>query len=790
MNKILLWLSLMAFAVIANAKTVAWYRLDCLEVGERATADTIVENIANPGTLQGVCRSVTSTDQSKNIVPLGTDEDWMPKGAKGPGPGIWVYDPVAQTGSERKSSMHFGYDSLPTDLGVNYGFGGMVYVADAGEMATMSNITVEVIFRFDPNLPAGWNQAALVMMQGEEFSQEGFMLGMGWTGQMASRFCTSGTLGTTVIGPSNYIPGANDVWHHAAFTFDANGTARLYVDYSQVQIAYYPGSTLKMWDAIKAFSIGAHLQRGGRTMQGDILDVRISDRALVPSEFLQLRVPPRETSEDTLAYLPMSAAPDCRFASLVLLNAATGSLAMTSRMQVDGKIPWLTLDGDAKFGEAIRLGISDATEVIANAGSLREPDLGEWDGKVRGVKVGFSTWVEKHSFTAETFIRLPADLGIGDWPIFNSSYMETCVKDGKVLAKTGDGNGKTYDILGTICVDDGVWHHIAYVYDMVNHLARLYVDYRLEGIVSVTMYTGGDNNFAFLYRHAADNHGHFPGGADDMRIVSRVLEPVEFLTRHGKPGYKGTLAHFTFEDVSSFSDSIYPDLNRFDSTVAGDGGATPVTIDRDRWKGVYLDGEAQCDRRDNNKALSLAGGQVRYACFQTLRRHSYTVEWMQCIRSVDAESSIMRLNRSAGAWEGPDCQPLWKLWTVADDTKKLQIDCSAYPAVSSTTVQSKHNVFDALPTNVADGRWHHYALTFELRTDGRTYITLYRDYQSYGTIGWTGLLAVPRDSDCRFALGSDGRMIGELDELRITDGLLPVSRFMRKVPDGFLMFVR
>ncbi len=48
----------------------------------------------------------------------------------------------------------------------------------------------------------------------------------------------------------------------------------------------------------------------------------------------------------------------------------------------------------------------------------------------------------------------------------------------------------------------------------------------------------------------------------------------------------------------------------------------------------------------------------------------------------------------------------------------------------------------------------------------------------------------PEDGACAFTIGTDNNFTGYMDDIRVTDGVLPVSSFMRPMPMGTAIYVR
>ncbi len=379
----------------AEAETVLWYQLDVLDIGVTSTLSTVIDNIANPGTYQMHCHSLVGIN--RGVVP-----EYMPSGTVGMPSGIWVYDPVTQEGGERLNAMHFGLTEIPP--GTKSANGAMLRTdtsspSDLG----LTNVTVEAIFRTSAGALTDWSMAPIVYLPGVNNAgyKESVMLGIGWSGKLACRFNAEGT--SRVVGGGSGPLVTPDVWHHAAFTLDAEGTGRLYLDYRLVHSLSGLGSLDQVPN--KPLMIGANTHVAERTFPGDILEVRINDTAIGSGEFLQVRVPPRVTPDDTIlsarhvrVQLPVR---------LVNVNAATGSLARTTNPMSETNSPqavWMprTRPGTPSVSASTMAG------VIANAGSTHSV-RGEDRCRERrqNHRPGFD--IDKASFTLSAFSTLGSD---------------------------------------------------------------------------------------------------------------------------------------------------------------------------------------------------------------------------------------------------------------------------------------------------------------------------------------------------------------------------------------------
>jgi hypothetical protein len=765
----------------AEAKTVMWYRLDLLAAGVTSTPSTVIDNIADPGKYPMSCHSFVGS--VRGAVP-----DYMPYGTAGLPSGIWVYDPVTREGSERLNALHFGLTEIPP--GTNSANGAMLRT-DTGTPSDLglTNVTIEAIFRTSPGALTNWSMAPLVYQPGTNDAavQESIMLGIGWSGRIACRFNAGGSqrvVGGNTLSSCLVTP---DVWHHAAFTLDAEGTGRLYLDYQLVNTQNGLGALDKV-NNHKALMIGANTHQAGRTFPGDIMEVRICDAALGSGDFLQVRARPRVTPADTLCFCPDMFGMNYRFCSVVNVNVATGSLARTANPMSETNSPAAVLDTAEKAGNAFRFGINDTAGVIANAGATHGV-RGE-DGSGNGVKIIASdSAFEKASFTMECFFKTPGQIAGETWTLFYSPCVKVSVgDDGKILGrgfKTYGDYINVLDIKSKNRVDDGAWHHLAFVYDIGAAKTKLYVDYVLQGSASVTLGTTGTINPSAGVQNIEGNRQYFPGWMDELRITRRALGPEEFILAD-PAGAAGVLVHLTF-DNSDYAVEPYPSLNPAGAGFARNGGTAPAFSDNVKPR-LALDGEAGLVVKQNVKSLVMNASQARYPHFTSLYgKTSFTLEWFMKLSSCETGAGLLRLNQSTTAFEGSDPVPMWRVYVRANSKKAL--DFEAHEA----SQQKYITTWTSFPDDIDDGRWHHYAITVEqIVVSGltKTELKLYRDYESHGSQQFTGVLAYPANDDCAFTIGADNNFTGYMDEIRISDGVLPVASFMRSMPTGTAIFLR
>lgn len=763
------------------ADTVLWYRLDGFASGVKTDGTTRIDNIASPGNNQLVCHSWTTS--------RGTDPNWMPVGTAGVGQSLYIYDPVDGTFHERNpNALHVGLTSVASD--VADGYGGFLRLLNG---IALTNITVEAIFRLAPGDYSSWSWAPVVMQEGSGAMNEGWVISAaGYTKKLCTRFRICDQDGGNAVSKEfrssdNLTPGK---WHHAAFTFDASGTATLYLDYQQVNQVAYSGKKLVAFTS--AMTIGANNGMKKRTFPGDVFEVRVSDTAMPPSRFLRMRMKPSVTYDaDTVLrtrFLPDNIEP-CVDQNLI------GDSGIMAFVDTVPGAPDCTFDAQTVPAASFREGIGTAISED-NEGSLHTPTNAAGSGTCLSI-IDKDASLFAGDVTLEFFFKTPGTvLDEGDnssWTLFNSPALRLQIRDadGRLLAKMYREHyvdSTSEYVLGDGRVDDGQWHHVAFVYDAAASNAMLYVDYALKGTISdIDPVSGPSYDITWLGRqdssYSSGNLQYFPGWVDEVRVTRKVLRPYGFLTSSAVPSvspYLKLLAHASFD--GDYSVSPYPYLSPAGTGVAREGGNEPSFCSVNPGN-IALDGEAADSLLINRGSVRMDGSQVRFPRIVSAERDSYTVECFAKITSADAGVGFLRHNAHPDRFEGGS-NPRWMLYlnNNKDNVLVCRLQTPGWSAVE----------FNPMPSRFADGKWHHYALTFDLReVDGEptTFVELWRDYVSLGVRSAKGtLLLTP--SECAFAIGANQNFSGYVDELRFTDGVLPVSAFMRAMPKGMVLTVR
>ena len=123
-------------------------------------------------------------------------------------------------------------------------------------------------------------------------------------------------------------------------------------------------------------------------------------------------------------------------------------------------------------------------------------------------------------------------------------------------------------------------------------------------------------------------------------------------------------------------------------------------------------------------------------------------------------TGLLRLSQTTTTFEGHDPAPTWRVYVRPTSKKALDFEaCEASQQKYITT-------WTAFPDDIDDGRWHHYAITVEkINVSGltKTEHRLYRDYVSYGSQQFTGIIKYPDDDACAFTISADNNITGYID---------------------------
>ena len=770
----------------ALAEVVAWYRFSELDPGVEATTSTVIENYANPGTIEGTVNTYGSSIGSGGVMPVG---------ATAFGSKLQIYDPLTGQYHVDNRAMHFGTrDAIASGATEAPGSCYIVDEGSAGVLDTLTNITVEAIFRLNPDVPNGFT-ACLVDKCGPDGYKNRWSLMINSNGLWSRyRYCDQD--GSNVKEQEYLYGGAGQVtrgvWHHAALTFDANGDSKLWLDYTCVRPVSVGGKRLNPGKGM--FAIGCNPKVSNRTFPGEIDEVRISDCALDPSQFLRVKPVVEGMDPDTVFYHPLDFDEGAMPIMAMDINAATNAGALSAKfvyLDFTNSVPQGSTDIPGSTGQLRQNVLAPAN---ANGGSMYS--VTNVPNKATSIRVSDPTRsIYTGSFTAEMFFK-------GDTSKINPNGSVLTLMWGQLkvyVSGKGGTRARAYEkqngytaatseiSLDSMRLMDGQWHHVAVVYDYAPSNFTYYVDYVPVGSKTTRIYEGSDGSTEFYFGRQVDaDSQHFIGWQDSPRIVRRALKPHEFLTSTMREVATpaSTLAHVDFD--TDFSVKPFTQVEKAGTAAALSGGSDAQITESKKFSKVWLDGLSKSVAKPDVGCVRMDGSQARFPYNSLLERPEFTIEFFAKIETSGYDPHFVRLNRSPSMWN------ISSTWALGFNRDTRHLSAHAYMRRSDGTFNDVSPDFSGASgkTVPTDGRWHHYALTSQLVDGMNTMLTAYIDYEPVGDpITVEGVFYYP-PMGTALAIGAGDSITGYIDEFRFSDGVLPVSSFMRKEPYGLTIIFR
>ena len=340
-------------------------------------------------------------------------------------------------------------------------------------------------------------------------------------------------------------------------------------------------------------------------------------------------------------------------------------------------------------------------------------------------------------------------------------------------------------------LSDGNWHHVAFTYNSVNSNALLYVDYKQKVSLTLTTPPLDYDNSNLLIGHNTAN-GTFDGWIDEVRISDVALQADQFLLVEPIDP-SATLGYWDFEsavtdvEANTITSRVNTAYMTGLASKSGTGSIQPSYTHDRAAEGMYriTDGDSDILLHQNKSALHLdgiantVGGKVSIPWPLNIPAPTnLTVEAFLKVDSPENYAGIFRKNRSGG--------PTWALSVnvKAEGVFLMaRFDTQPPPATSGTGF---NETLYASSGNLADGKWHHVALTY----DGATLTAkIYCDYQQVAE-RTTSFPLVYDSSD--FVVGTSGSYYfdGNIDEIRLTGRILSTNEFLyANPPQGTCIFL-
>lgn len=337
---------------------------------------------------------------------------------------------------------------------------------------------------------------------------------------------------------------------------------------------------------------------------------------------------------------------------------------------------------------------------------------------------------------------------------------------GEAYAKVGQKDLGVHPL-----IFDGQWNHVAVTID--DKTATVYLNY--EEVKTLTLDNGwhwhdnADGNGYFLVLGSSSAKSKL--AYDEVRITKGVLPKEDWLYVSGElaPADGDTLVYLPFD--SSLETLDYP-LSDAGYTSTG----TP-TYDSSVWKRKVVEyGDRQVIVREENAACLKANKSAvtRTLPNPYLRKDrgcdSMTIEFFMKGSSTSGEISTWGSKLVVGKyWSDQKSVSVYPILVQASDDRKYYFRFDTVEAASASFTPD-------LP--LTDGKWHHFAATIEpVESGAKTKISFYADYGEATVKTINGVWSLT-DHAKTLSFGQDNNVLW-LDELRITKGVLPKSKFLK-----------
>ncbi len=812
----------LAVSFAASADTVAWWHFDECDPGTTAPANTVACDQA-PTTYAHVYTIGGSTQMAYINENGGA---YLPTYAK-PFRGIAVYDPVSGITRANNAAMKFRINRGGTDPNSNKGRahygGGLKFDGGYNLYQSLYNTSAITVEAFVCTTGGVYNLFAPIVgsVNSTSFANERFALLMQEDGSIAARLATDAGITIWYSGGDKGKTKVNDgAWHHVAFTWDGD-KARFYVDYALDKKANDPTSTtnrvytktgtIPVYSDDNATWIGGYAQSsndGGRKFPGLIDEVRVSNVALTPDQFLQMQ--------------PLDMDPD----EIVRISFVPGEygVALKNNMNLADtlgpsrqKAYFMTVSGagSSDYDTVTKAGdiMASKTETdawVENAASFYQETNGV--GKANFVKLtGISDRLRgsegtNSSYTVEMFYKTRTAMGgsgkqslmrFGAQPWWDVRLEGGDSKLHYVDKKSTSGSEFNY-ATSTEDADDCKWHHAAVVVDGTTQKISYYFDYALDKSRTGTMPDIGSGNSIFFAAKQNGEDQWYDGWIDDIRVTRRALQPHEFLTT--RPIGTGDISMLAlFEQNYDFTCAENANLSATGVGEARAGGNVPTFSNESRGK-LILDGTNGTHAVANASSVQLNRSRVVFPPSPIWALDSYTVEfWAKFEGAIDKNGTfaadpdtldnhipIMRL--ASGIGSSYD----WYIYRGREKGHNTDIQMALGGQYPVWTLPSNRLLFD--------GRWHHYAFTFEPVNNGtNTLVKIFCDYKNvlYGNpsrSGYTLGARLPKRVDGRLMLGEGSNthpnLVAKFDAVRVSKGVLDPSQFLGRVHPGCMILIR
>ena len=807
-------LSIIAAGVLAfpaAADTIAWWHFDECDPGTTAAGVSI------GGSVSGADATAYALADKTRSTANG---EYMPKFAR-PFAGLAVYDPVTGTTRTNRAAMKFT-TAKGSGSGTLAYYGGCLIVTNTASLLSgcTSAFTVEAYICTTGGLDVAQNFGPIVAsVNGTGFTSERWALYLdtesAGLGGLAFRINTVNGATVRYQGSATSAKVNDGAWHHVAYTYDGE-KVRLYVDHTLDKTYTLDKTGNISYGSNNSIYIGGYDDYvnsgyGYRRFPGLIDEVRVSSAALTPDQFLRMQ--------------PLDMDPD----ELVRVSFDPGEFGVLanninlSDMRAPGaqKVEYKTVSGaDAsRFDKETKAGavmasksetdtwVEDAASFYQETNDVRKANYVQMQyisGKLYGSDGANASYTVEMFYKTRSMVRGTTSdrqvlMKFSATPYFNVIFNAT---GSNLLYVPRTGNANQYLGSQYSNADDGKWHHVAVVVDGAAQAMNFYFDYMLDKTQSGTLpavATGYSIFFGASVNSSGDSSQWFDGWVDDIRVTRRALTPDEFLTTH-PVGAGDTSLLALFEQNYDFTCTSNAALNVTGVGEARTDGNVPTFVKESRGT-LLLDGTNGTERAANEWSARLDTSRVVVTNVPFFEADAYTVEFLAKFDDIVEASGAVAADSKT-------------LTQHAPILRLSQIDNTNYDwyfyrqnNASNTLQMASSGTYGGwdVPSGLAvDGRWHHYALTFEPDPAVATnsFVQFFYDHSpvpvQLKTGGTKEKHTFPR---FRKRVAGHRLMIGEgtydqpniqmeFDALRVSKGGLAPSQFLGRAPNAFTIVVR
>lgn len=822
----------LAVPTASLADTIAWWHFDEGTIGEKAAASIIAPDqaptlYATPEAMSGTTiHTAGSADyESSAYAPTYTR----------PFRGRVIYDPVSDTCRTNSAAMRFttARGTYPAQ------YGGCIKVPNTKSLLSPCSLafTVEAFVCTTGNTTSVANNFAplVASVDGTSWTAEPWALYMDVTsdglGGLSFRLKTSAGACVKYKANATATKINDGNWHHVAYTYDstlATPAVKLYVDHVLVKTWSYNASDDNAKNITGTISYGDNnaIYIGGydnyanssgstiygyRRYPGVIDEVRVSNAALTPAQFLRMR-----PSADQDVILQISFDPDeyeTTPSTTKNFSDAIDPDFQKTLFKTNG-VSNTAFDTSVKAGTTFGCGPADDNG-LANVAAFHFMTNGTGTSGSYLQASAFSGRFSGHSnYTLECFyktggqVRGPttnrqtlfkggSDRFIASATLCNESSTGNMGTGGLLLAyRDANGDTQRYDSTSDTNLDDGSWHHLAIVIDGDHEEARTYIDGRLSK--TRTGYTPA--HFSGYSIFIGCGYGGSPtqfldGWMDNFRVTLRALSPDEFLAANPTGTADASLLAL-FEQNYDFNCASNATFSVTGVGEARTGGVAPTFVQDSRGT-LLLDGTNGTVRATNQYSASFNKSRVVFPPSDLFEAESYTVEFLAKFTGIAPTNGVAIAAGAKLAQHAPILRLVrsdspsdydWYLFRQSGNARHIQLAADGkYPSWM-------------LPEGaiVEDGKWHHYAVTFEPDQGcTNTVVSLYYDYAKIDRVNpETGNpRTLPRRVEGHQLMVGEGsfdepNLQFEMDALRFSKGVLDPSRFIGRDPAPFMIVVR